>query len=725
MDPASRSTHAIFPPDNRTNPAEDGTQAKMDDVTLAHPIHGEPAQKRRRYNSRKTPAEWDLIKADLKKLYVDEDRSLEETIAVLHAHRGFEASKDQFKSKIKAWDFDKKIKTQEMKHIVRIDKMRIPKKTSFTVRKQPVNRFKIERFKKGHPALPEPPSRTPSVISYRTSYSPEGAPSLALTMSPRLGDFGWYQSYEEYRNQAPKYSTHPAFDILQKFQIQENTWQLRMFSKSQFLVFNTLLKQVSPGTVSEFNKDCSGCLFNMFAMLYRLGRDTYENDPNSLSAEPDLRWWISQVLRILQSRVETIGFQPILMALRWSLSEGIAIAADVFYEVGLDLCRAEELDDWVDIHYALEMVDHLILGGRLQAGEVLLRAIMKEDFGTIDVPSRMSEWDPQWDDEPMRSLYWDDEPMGLLYWRRAVAQLVIIRWFLAHPVAEHNVFGNNSISKYSTRGCGGLQVNNTHFCLAGRCHCDPEYFSFGEDFTKEDKVARDLIEGTDFQEPSRVLMRAMLGLSRYLPRYGHFLGISVAAQALDSEKQEEAGKEDENGTKDQGGTPFTQLQSGEHLPDRDQEEFDRWIVGSPLRASGYVVEMEDPESGEEGMRTVNQAFAEQRGDPFRNKPTSTGQWTDPPFEQANRAGSTPVQTQFTPWPLADYLIDPSLSMATFQSAGPMATFQSTEPMATFQSAGPMATFQSTGPFATSQSTEQTQDRDLDEEQTRMDTDPDF
>ncbi len=92
MDPASRSTHAIFPPDDRTNPAEDGTQAKMDDVTLAHPIQGEPEQKRRRYNSRKTPAEWDLIKADLKKLYVDEDRSLEETIAELHANRGFEAS---------------------------------------------------------------------------------------------------------------------------------------------------------------------------------------------------------------------------------------------------------------------------------------------------------------------------------------------------------------------------------------------------------------------------------------------------------------------------------------------------------------------------------------------------------------------------------------------------------------------------------------------------------
>ncbi|KAL8904025.1 MAG: hypothetical protein Q9207_003543 [Kuettlingeria erythrocarpa] len=713
MDPASQSTHAICPPDDRTNPAENGTQASMDDVTLAHPIHGEPAQKRRRYNSRKTPAEWDLIKAHLKRLYVDEDRSLEDTIAELHANRGFVATKDQFKSKIKAWGFDKKIKTHEMKHIVRIDKKRLPKKTSFTVRKQPVNRFKIERFKKGRPTLPEPPSRTPSVISYRTSYSPEGAPSPILTVSPRLGDIEWYRSYEEYVNQAPTYSTHPAFDILQKLQIQENTWQLRMFSKFQVLGFNELLKRVSPETFCGLHKDCLECLFYMIKELYRLGRETYENDPDSLSAEPDLRWWISQVSRIFQSSVERIRLHIILLALQWSLSEGIAIAADVFYEAGLALGRAEKLEDWADIHDALHTVDHLILGGRLQASEVLLRAIMKEDFDTIDMPSRpMSEWDPHWDDESMRSLswgdesmqsfnwddetmrslYWDDEPMRSLYWRRAVAQLVIIRWFLAHPDVEHNVFGDNGISEYSVEQCFGLQVNNTHFCLAGRCPDHPEYFSGGEDFTEEDKVARDLIEGTDFQEVDRVRMRAMLGLSRYLPMYGHSLGISVAAQALDSEMQEEAGKEDENGTKDQGGTPFTQLQSGEHLPDRDQEMFGRWIVGSPLRASGYVVEMEDQESGEKGTRTVNEAFDEQRGDPFRSKPTSTGQLTHPPFEHANRAGSTPVQTQFTPRPLADYLTDPSKSMATSHRL---------------------------------QSTEQTQDRDLDEELTRMDTDPDY
>ncbi|KAL8927499.1 MAG: hypothetical protein Q9208_002304 [Pyrenodesmia sp. 3 TL-2023] len=665
MDPPSRSTHAIFPHDDRTNPAEDGTQAKMDGVTLAHPIHGEPAKKRRRYNSRKTPAEWDLIKADLKKLYVDEDRSLEETIAELQANRGFEASKDQFKSKIKAWDLDKKIKTQEMKHIVRIDKKRLPKKTSFTVRKQPVSRFKIERFKKGHPAIPEPSSRTPSVIDYRTSYSPEGTPSLAITVSPRLGNFEWYRSYEEYRNQAPEYSTHPAFDILQKLRIQENTWQLRMFSKSQFLVFNTLLEQASPETLEDVDKNCPGCLSLMITRLYGLGRDIYENDPDSLSAEPDLRWWISQLSRIFQSRVEIVSYSAIFSALQWSLSEGIAIAADVFYEVGLELCRAEELEDWDEIHSALDMVDHLILSGRLQAGEAILKAIMKKDFDIIDVPSRNAEWYPQWDDGPMRSLYW----------RRAVTQLVIIRWFLAHPDIEHNVFGYN-----------------------------------GSDFAEEDKTTRDLIEGIIVQESDRVHMLALRSLSRYLPRYGHSLGISAAAQ--DSEKQEEAEKGDENGIKDQGGIPFTGLQFEQHPPDRGQEEFGRWIAGSQgasmtgyegssstfdgyhgrPRASGYVLEMGDLGLGEEGMRTDNEAFAERRGDSFRNNPTSTGQWTDFSSQQANQAGFMPAQTQFTSSPSANYLIDPPPSMSMFPGL---------------------------------QSMEQMLDRDLNEEQTRMDIDPDF
>lgn len=202
MNPPSGATYSMLADNNHPSLAQDGIQTNLDGMALARPVYEEPARKRRRYNSRRTPAEWDQIKPDMKKLYVDEDRPLDETMAELQANCGFQASRDQFKSKIKLWGFDKKVKTHEMKHIIRIDKRRQPKKTSFTVRKQPVSRIKIERFLKERLSWPEPPSRTPSVISYRTSYSPEGTPSLTLNASPRLLPFEWFLNYEEYNKQS-------------------------------------------------------------------------------------------------------------------------------------------------------------------------------------------------------------------------------------------------------------------------------------------------------------------------------------------------------------------------------------------------------------------------------------------------------------------------------------------------------------------------------------------
>ncbi|KAL8748759.1 MAG: hypothetical protein Q9184_007103 [Pyrenodesmia sp. 2 TL-2023] len=687
MGPPSRSIHSIFPLEDRTNPAEDGTQAEMDGVTLAHPIRGQPAKKRRRYNSRKTTAEWDLIKADLKRLYVDEDRSLEETIAELQANHGFEASKDQFKSKIKVWDFDKKIKTQEMKHIVRVDNKRLPKKTSFTVRKQPVSRFKIERFKKGHAAFPEPPSSTPS---------------LNLTVSPRLGHLDWYRSYEEHHNQAPEYSLHPGFEILQILQIRDNICLPQMFSKSQFTWATMWLKEASSVNSPESKKDYFGCVLREVEALYLFRRATHENDPDSLSADPILLpRWKSEVLGLYPHTVDAVGISMTADDLDSFLWDGTDVPANVSCEVGLELCRAAKSKNWCSMLIALHLLDHLILRGRVLAGKALLRAIMKQDFDTIDVPSRISEGDSQWDDEPMR----------LLYWRRATTQLAVIRWLLEHPKIKYEVFGSNGTPKHSFTTCGGLQVNHSHFCFAGLCPDQPEFLSGGQNLTEGDKITRDLIDGLQFTETDRLRMRAVLGLSWYLPRYGHSMRFSAAAQALDSEMQEEVGEKDENGIKDQGGIPFNGLQFGEYHPDEEQDERSWWIAGSqeaPIAdyegssstfdgyhrrppASGYVLEMEDLPLGEE-MRIDNEPFDDQWGDPFRNDPTSTGQWTDFSSEQADQAGSMPVQTQFTPWLSANSLIDPPESMSTFPE------LQHTEPMP---------------------------NQDLNEEQTRMDTDPDL
>ncbi|KAL8975035.1 MAG: hypothetical protein Q9197_000731 [Variospora fuerteventurae] len=697
MVPPSQSTHAIFPYEDLTNAAEDGTQTNMGGVVLARPIHGEPAKKRRRYNSRKTPAEWNLIKADIKKLYVDEDLSLEETIAELQANRRFEASKDQFKSKIKLWGFDKKVKTQEMKHIVRINKKRLPKRSSFTVRKQPVSRIKIERFMKGHPAFPEPPSRTPSAIGYRTSYSTEGTPSLNRIMSPRLGCFEWYRDYEEYRNQTPEFSFQPVFEILQKLRIQEDTWELRKSSKSQVLGFSMVKEYYASGGPIE--KDCLGCMVHELFELFKFGRGIYQIDPNSLSAETNLRWWLSEIARLLQSQVEALDIDVVSLALHWSLHEGITIAADVFHEVSLELCRTGKVKDWTEKDIALDIVDQLILCGRLLEGEVLLRAIMKGDFNIINVPFCSTDCCPVWDDEPERSLYW----------RRAITQLVVIRWFLAHPDIKHKVFRTNAIPQFSFTACGGIEVNSFDFFLAGRCPDHPKYLSCSKNFIEEDKTTLDLIEGIPYPGGRRQRMRVLLGLSRYLPRYGFSIGTSSTAQASDCETQQKAGKEDENGIEDQGGTPFTGIQLGEHLLDREEENLGWWLVGSQgastavnyeggsptfngyhssPRASGFVLEWEIKDQVEKKWASMTANSPNKWAIYSKTIPHRPGSGTIHPLNRQTQQDLRPCKPSTLPGPQRTTLIDPPDPMSTFPGL---------------------------------LDTEQTPDLDLDEEATRMDT----
>lgn len=485
-------------------------------------------------------------------------------------------------------------------------------------------------------------------------------------MSPRLGYFEWYRDYEEYRNQTPGFSFHPAFEILQKLRIQEDTWELRMFSKSQLLGFN-MVKEYYAGA-GPIKTDCLGCMVHGLVELYKFGRGIYHYDPNSLSAEPDLRWWVSEISRLLQCQVEALEIDVVSTALYWSLQEGFTIAADVFHEVSLELCRTGKVKDWTKKDIALDIVEHQILSGRLLEGEVLLRAIMKGDFNIIDVPFCSTDCCPVWDDEPERSRYW----------RRTITQLVAIRWIVAHPDIKHKVFRTHAIPKYDFTG--GIEVNSFDLFLQGLC------LSCSKSFIEGDKTTLDLIKGTPYPEGLRQRMRVLLGLPRYLPRYSFSISTSFAAQASDWETQQEAEKEDENGIEDQGGTPFTGIQIGEHLPDREQENLGWGFVGSQgasaavnyeggsskfnnyhssSQANGYVLEMGDQGSGGEEMSVNDGQFAERMSDLFQNDPTSTWQWDYPSFEQANAAGFTPVQTQYTSWPSADHLIDPPDPMSTF------------------------------------------------------------
>ncbi|KAL8788919.1 MAG: hypothetical protein Q9213_001442 [Squamulea squamosa] len=656
MDPPSQSIQGIFLRDDDADPNEDRNEAKRNLVTLAH---GEPAKKRRRCNSRKPPAQWDEVKADVKKLYVDEDRSLGETMTELRTNRGFEASKDQFKSKIKEWKFDKKVKAREMKHILCIETRRLPKKTAFKVRNQPVSRFKIERFKKRQSACPEPPSRTPSVISFNTSYSTEGTPSPNLTVSPRLGNVDWYRSYGEYRNNPPEYSFHPVVEKLQKLRIQETTYERRMFNKSKRTEFYLLVDDVlsqnlcgKTGIVPYRRR-----LYDTFLShlnLYDVCQKAYEDDPSSLFAEPNLQWWVSEISRELQSRVESISTGMISEMIRWSFDHEHANAVDVFYEVGLELCRTKKWENWYEIHCALDMVDFLILHGRFRAGKTLSRAIFEREIHIRDKSCRNDIPDWSWLDQLKRSNM----------------QLTVIQWFLAHPHLTRKTFGENRIPKISLGKRGKLQVDGRYYC-----------FPRDEDLLEMDDVIQDLESNYRDHFIDGVRRRCVLrNMSRYLPTYGesifgdeNYKGSvrEIEAEDDDEGEGEEGTMSDERGTAPETnlvsaiGTSFTRPHLEENTLNMDQEDLGWTALGSQrqpssgpggppsvfdcefsgLPSGGSVAQTGQLGTEGEGTRTNVEPSFEEREDPFLGNLMSPNQWDDLSFEQITQAGFVPEEAR--------------------------------------------------------------------------------
>lgn len=415
-------------------------------------------------------------------------------------------------------------------------------------------------------------------------------------------------------NKAPDFSPHPLFKTLQKLRIQENTWELRKFKETQFTLLRDAYIATNIPDSNHYIQRCLGCVLHIVADFYTSARRA--NNDKNLPAEPSPRWWASEFSRILQSRIENIGIAEVSHFLHWSITARITTAADVFSEVCLELCRAEMSKPWGEIHAALGVVDYLILSGRLPAGETILRAIMKEDFQKIAVQFGNIDYD----------LLQEDDPWKSLYWRRSITQLIVIRWFLTHPDLRHNVFGNNDISEFSFIG-NGVEINDNYLCLAEGCSDHFGFVSGAENFIEEDKITRDLIEEVDISEDARQCMLALLGLSRYLPRYGPFLSNNLAPQASDYKEQEQAEKQSEMEPEDQGGFLSTGLQLGQDLPDKQHEELDWWIMGSqrPLLdghgvssnfdrwstspgPGGYVLELENLRSGEEGTRNDNESL---------------------------------------------------------------------------------------------------------------------
>ncbi|PMD17828.1 TPR-like protein [Hyaloscypha hepaticicola] len=120
-----------------------------------------------------TSQEWEAHRSEIKRLYADQNIPLKDVIQIMKTGCSFFATKRQYKTRIRRWGLDKKIKTNEMKIIVRKDmkrKLEEGKETAYFVRNRPVHPRKISRFIKNHDLSDchSHMSPTPSVISYRT-----------------------------------------------------------------------------------------------------------------------------------------------------------------------------------------------------------------------------------------------------------------------------------------------------------------------------------------------------------------------------------------------------------------------------------------------------------------------------------------------------------------------------------------------------------------------------
>ncbi|PWW77507.1 ankyrin [Tuber magnatum] len=156
--------------------------------TYAYPENTGKSKKPRVY----ARAEWAAQRERIKLHYFDEGRNLTDVKELMSSLYDFHATEKQYKTRIKVWGLEKKVKTEEMKAIIRIreKRKREGKDSTFLVRKRIVPDQKIERFKRSHkePTYLESPPPTPSDIECFTPRPDDGYSPLGS--SPDNADWG-------------------------------------------------------------------------------------------------------------------------------------------------------------------------------------------------------------------------------------------------------------------------------------------------------------------------------------------------------------------------------------------------------------------------------------------------------------------------------------------------------------------------------------------------------
>ncbi|KAF4833015.1 hypothetical protein CGCTS75_v004336 [Colletotrichum tropicale] len=94
-------------------------------------------------------SDWDDRRDTIEYLYSIEGKKLSELMSIMEGEYGFVATQRQYKRQLGKWQIEKKVKRDEMRKILQIQKRRRVldgKETAFVVRNQPVTEEKIKRF---------------------------------------------------------------------------------------------------------------------------------------------------------------------------------------------------------------------------------------------------------------------------------------------------------------------------------------------------------------------------------------------------------------------------------------------------------------------------------------------------------------------------------------------------------------------------------------------------
>ena len=134
------------------------------------------------------PEVWETYRPIIKRLYLDEEKTLKDVMAIMQREYDYKATIKMYKSRIKKWGLDKNCKANEMKAIARkkVERDAIGKTSSFRVRGRPIEVEQVLRHskRKSYHSLENlvvrekfPRPKTPSCIEVSTPGLSDASPS--------------------------------------------------------------------------------------------------------------------------------------------------------------------------------------------------------------------------------------------------------------------------------------------------------------------------------------------------------------------------------------------------------------------------------------------------------------------------------------------------------------------------------------------------------------------